>query len=106
MLLVPKKEDASGKKKWRVVVDFRKINEKTIHDTFPIPVINEILDQLGGAKYFSTLDLASGFFQLDLEKCDKKKTAFSTHEGKFQYRKMPMGVKNSPATFQRMMNSV
>ena len=106
VLLVPKKEDASGRKKWRVVVDFRKINEKTIHDTFPIPVINEILDQLGSAKYFSTLDLASGFFQLDLEECDKEKTAFSTHEGKFQYRKMPMGLKNSPATFQRMMNSV
>jgi hypothetical protein len=60
LLLVPKKADASGKVKWRVVIDFRKLNEWTVGDAYPLPNITDILDQLGKAKYFSTIDLASG----------------------------------------------
>jgi len=64
LLVVPKKADASGKPKLRVVVDFRKLNDLTIGDSFPLPNITEILDQLGNAKYFTTLDLASGYHQI------------------------------------------
>lgn len=62
--IVPKKLDASGKKKWRVVIDYRKLNEKTVNDKFPIPRIEEILDRLGRSTYFTTLDLKSGFHQI------------------------------------------
>jgi len=62
--IVPKKQDASGKTKWRLVIDYRKLNEKTIQDAYPLPNIDEILDQLGNARYFSAFDLASGFHQI------------------------------------------
>jgi hypothetical protein len=104
--VVKKKMDASGEQKWRLVVDFRKLNEITVADTYPLPVIEEILDQLGNAKYFSVLDLASGFYQMELAKEDREKTAFTTAEGKYQFKRHPMGLKNSPAMFQRMMDSV
>jgi hypothetical protein len=66
-LVIPKKADASGKKKWRIVVGFRKLNEVTIGDSFPIPVISEVLDALGNSKYFSTIDCASGFLQVPVK---------------------------------------
>jgi hypothetical protein len=100
ILVIPKKADASGKKKWRVVVDFRKLNEITISDSFPLPVISEMLDTLGKPKYFSTIYCASGFFQVPVKPEDQPKTAFSTREGHFQYKRMPFGLKGPPATFQ------
>lgn len=103
--VVPKKTDASGKKKWRIVIDFRKLNEKTSHDAYPLPCIDEILDQLGRAKYFSAFDLASGFHQIPMDERDKHKTAFSTPSGHYHYNRMPFGLKNAPPTFQRMMNN-
>lgn len=106
ILVIPKKADASGKKKWRIVVDFRKLNDVTVGDSFPIPVISEILDALGKSKYFSTIDCASGFHQVPVRKEDQPKTAFSTREGHFQYRRMPFGLKGAPATFQRLMTTV
>jgi hypothetical protein len=104
ILVVPKKEDASNKKKW-IVVDFRKRNDVTISDSFPIPVISEILDALGKPKYFSTIDCASGFLQVPVKHEDQAKTAFSTR-GHFQYKRMPFGLKGAPAAFQRLMNTV
>lgn len=95
LLVVPKKADASGKTKMRVVVDFRKVNDATVGDSFPLPNITEILDQLGKAKYFSTLDLASGFHQIPMEEGDKCKTAFSTPHGHYEYNRMPFGLKNA-----------
>lgn len=104
--VVPKKSDASGKKKYRVVIDYRKLNDKTIDDRHPIPQIEDILDNLGRSSYFTTLDLKSGFHQIELDKDSRQKTAFSTDLGHFEFLRMPFGLKNAPATFQRAMNSI
>ncbi|CAL1680952.1 unnamed protein product [Lasius platythorax] len=76
--IVPKKADSLKNKKWRMVIDYRRLNEKTTGDAYPLPNISDILDQLGGAKYFSVLDLASGFHQIPIDPKDAHKTAFST----------------------------
>ena len=104
--IVPKKADSQGKVKWRMVIDYRALNEKTISDAYPLPNITDILDQLGGAKYFSTLDLASGFHQIPMDPASKSKTAFSTPFGHYEYKRMPFGLKNAPATFQRLMDQI
>lgn len=104
--VVPKKMDASGKKKWRLVIDYRKLNEISVGDVYPLPQINDILDQLGHSKYFTTLDLASGFHQIEMNPKDQAKTAFSVPLGHYEYTRMPFGLKNAPATFQRLMNNV
>ena len=104
--VVPKKSDINGNPQWRMVIDFRKLNDITISDSYPIPNITDILDQLGGAKYFTTLDLKSGFHQIPLSKESIEKTAFSTPYGHFEYTRMPFGLKNAPSCFQRMMNNV
>lgn len=104
--VVPKKADASGQVKWRIVIDFRKVNEKTIDDKYPIPNINDILDKLGNCHYFTTLDLASGFYQVEMDPADIHKTAFNVEHGHFEFLRMPMGLKNSPSTFQRVMDNV
>ncbi|KAL4091164.1 hypothetical protein QTP88_025901 [Uroleucon formosanum] len=106
LLVVPKKTDASGIQKYRVVIDFRKLNEITEGDAFPMPDISTILDQLGKAKYFSCLDMASGYHQIALKPEDKHKTAFSTEKGHFEFNRMCFGLKGAPATFQRLMNRI
>lgn len=104
--IVPKKLDASGQQKWRIVTDFRKLNEKTISDRYPIPNISDILDRLGRAQYFTTLDLASGFHQIEMAKNSIEKTAFTVNNGHYEYTRMPFGLRNSPSTFQRVMDEV
>ncbi|KAL4082949.1 hypothetical protein QTP88_029447 [Uroleucon formosanum] len=106
LLVVPKKTDASGIQKYRVVIDFRKLNEITVGDAFPMPDISTILDELGKAKYFSCLDMASGYHQIALKSEDKHKTAFSTEKGHFEFNRMCFGLKGAPATFQRLMNRI
>jgi hypothetical protein len=93
-------------KKWRIVVDFRKLNEFTVGERFPLPVISEILDTLGKSKYFSIIDCASGFLEVPVRPEDQTKTAFSIREGQFQYKRMPFDLKGAPATFQRLMTNV
>lgn len=104
--VVPKKVDASGTKKWRVVVDYRKLNNITVGDAYPLPNIEDILDQLGHSKYFTTLDLASGYHQIPVKETDRQKTAFTTPSGQYEFTRMPFGLKTAPSVFQRLMNSV
>jgi transposase InsO family protein len=104
--IVPKKLDASGKRKWRVVIDYRKVNEKTIDDRYPLPNISDVLDKLGKANYFTTLDLASGFHQIEIHPDDVAKTAFNTEHGHYEFKRMPFGLKNAPATLQRIMDNI
>lgn len=104
--VVPKKSDASGIQKWRTVIDYRKLNEKTIDDRYPIPNITDLLDKLGRCNYFTTLDLASGFHQIEMHPDDIEKTAFSVENGHYEFLRMPFGLKNAPSTFQRVMDDV
>jgi hypothetical protein len=94
---------SDGKIKWRLVVDFRKSNEKTVGDTYPLPDITEILDQLGQSKYFSCLDMVMGYHQIELAPGEGPKTAFSTKQGHWEYRRLPFRLKT---TIQKMINSV
>jgi len=105
-LIVPKRARPDGKPKWRMVVDFRKLNEKTVGDTHPLPDVTETLDQLGQSKYFTCLDMAMGYHQIELEPGEGLKTAFSAKQGHWEYLRLPFGLNTAPATFQKMMNSV
>ena len=94
---------AFGKKKGRIRVDYKKLNEKTIGDRYPLPNITDLLDKL---RCFSTLDLASAFHQIEMVEEDIAKTAFNTEQGPYKYLRMPFGLRNAPATFQRVMNNI
>ena len=89
-----------------MVVDFKRLNAVTISDTYPIPDINSTLASLGKAKYFTTLDLTSGFHQIPMKESDIPKTAFSTLNGKYEFLRLPFGLKNAPSIFQRMIDDV
>ena len=100
-VVLVKKKDGST----RFCVDFRKVNQVT-KDAQSCPRIDDTLDTLGAAKWFSTLDLASGYWQVEVEQSDREKTAFSTPQGLYQFRVMPFGLCNAPGTFQRLMEHV
>ena len=78
----------------------------TVGDSFPLPNIQDILDRLGRARFFSALDYASGYLQIPIAEQDRMKTAFSTETGHYEYTRMPFGLKSAPSSFQRLMNNV
>jgi len=101
-----KGHDEQGNKNKRLVIDFRKLNEKTIADKYPMPNIPMILANLGKAKYFTTLDLKSGYHQIYLAEHDREKTSFSVNGGKYEFCRLPFGLKNAGSIFQRAIDDI
>ena len=87
-------------------VDFRKLNQVTIHDLYPLSRIDDLLDQLGCSKYFTSIDLAAGYWQIPMDPRDAHKITFRTRRGLFQFNRMPFGLSDACNTFQRMANSI
>ena len=97
VVLVTKKDSSM-----RFCVDYRRLNSITMMDTYPLPQVDDSLDLLAQTSYFSTLDLASGYWQVSMEASSHQKTAFCAHLGLYEFMVMPLGLCNAPATFQRL----
>ena len=97
-----KKKDGT----WHFCVDYRKLNDLTIKNRFPLPIIEEILDELSGSQFFTMLDMKLGYHQIRMLPEDEYKTAFKTHDGHYQFKLMSFGLTNAPVTFQCVMNQI
>jgi hypothetical protein len=101
VIIIPK-----GQKEKRICIDYRKLNAITKTQRGPVPLAQDVFDSLGGSRWFTVLDLASGYWQVRMHENSKDKTAFSTPDGHFQFTRVPFGLKNAPIDFNRIMNAV
>ena len=92
--------------KWRFYVDFRQLNVVTVGDAYPMLRSDYVFSTLAGKRFFTLLDALKGYYQVEIEEKDRHKTAFISHKGLYQYKRLPFGLKNAPAQFQRLMDQI
>ena len=104
--MIPKKPDKKGNVEYRLISDFRRLNKEVLEPEFPIPRVQEILDDLKNATYFTSLDLYSGFSQLLIDPEDREKLAFSNHSAHYNFKRLPFGLRSTPKIFVRLVANV